>query len=355
MKNIIKKTLYLLATILIGVFVFFQLRSNKAETAKVTELATQTGSFYPVKAMIVQMGTMETQIQINGFLQSVTDLDVLAETQGVIKEVFKEKGDFVVKGDIIAQVDDELLAAQLSASKAAYQQLNREVERFTKLHAQNAVTDQKLEEIKLNFESAEASYIAAKRQYDDTKIKAPVGGFIENDFIEKGQYISRNAQICNIIDAKKLKLKVSVSEQDYQHIQLGQKVKISTSVYSNIEFEGEISYIGKKAGFGNTFDADITIINDERNRLKAGMFVTATLTLINSTPGIYIPRKAINGSLKDASVYTIKDGVANLISVTTGNIENDQVEITSGLVSGSQIVTQGNYSIFDGAKVKVMD
>ena len=355
MKNIIKKSLYILATILIGVFVFLQLKSNKAETAKVTALATQTGNFYPVKAMTVQSGTMETSMQINGFLQSVTDLNVLAETQGVIKEIYKDKGDFVAKGDVIAKVDDELLAAQLSASKANYEQLKREVDRFTKLQEQNAVTSQKLEEIKLNYESAEANYIAAKRQYDDTRIKAPVGGFIENDFIEKGQYISRNAQICNIIDAKKLKLKISVSEQDYLHIHLGQKVKITTSVYSNTEFEGQINYIGKKAGFGNTFDADITIINDNRNLLKAGMFVTATLTLVNSTPGIYIPRRAINGSLKDASVFMVENGVAVLKSVVTGSIVNNQVEITEGLKSGNQIVTQGNYSIFNGAKVRIMD
>ena len=104
------------------------------------------------------------------------------------------------------------------------------------------MTSQKLEEIKLNYESAEANYISAKRQYDDTRIKAPVNGFIENDFIEKGQYISRNAQICNIIDPQKLKLNISVSEQDYQHIQLGQKVKITTSVYSNTEFDVITSY-----------------------------------------------------------------------------------------------------------------
>ncbi|WP_163718537.1 efflux RND transporter periplasmic adaptor subunit [Mangrovibacterium lignilyticum] len=355
MKNIIKKTLYTLATVLVCVLIFFQLQSNKAETAKITEFATQTGNFYPVKAMIVKAGTLETDMETTGFIQSETDLDVLAETQGTIKEVYKEKGDYVIKGDIIAKVDDELLAAQLSASKATYEQLKKEVDRFTKLHKQNAVTSQNLEEVKLNFESAEANYISAKRQFDDTRIKAPVSGFIENDFIEEGQYISRNGKVCNIIDSKKLKLKVSVAERDYQHIKIGQKVRISTPVYSDTEFDGSIAYIGKKAGFGNTFDADIKVIGDQQNLLKAGMFVTANIALENDSQGIYVPRKAINGSLKDASVYIIENGVAVSRNVKIGGGVDNLVEVTDGLVPGETLVTEGNYSIFNGAKVKILD
>lgn len=355
MKKTIKTTLYILSSILVCVFVFLQLKNNKAETARLTELATQTGNFYPVKVSTVEAGILESQMQTNGFLKSETDLDVLSETQGIILEIYKKKGDYIKAGEAIAKVDDELLAAQLSAAKANYEQLKKEVSRFTKLFEQNAVTSQKLEEIKLNYQSAEAQYISAKRQFEDSRIKAPVNGFIETAFIEEGQYISRNGKVCNIIDANKLKLQIAVDENDYKHIQQGQKVDISTPVYPSVKFEGIITYIGKKASAGNKFDADIKVVNDTNKRLKAGMFVNANITQALDAPSIYIPRKAINGSLKDASVFVIKNNLAISQKVVTGNTVNDQVEITNGLNSGDLVVIEGNYSIFDSAKVKIID
>ena len=187
MKNIIKKTLSVLAVILVCALVFLQLNSNKAETAKITELANIKGTFYPVKAMTIESEHLNSVISTSGFIQSETDLTVFTGTQGIIITLYKEKGDFVKAGDVIAKVDDELLVSQLAASQAAYEQLKKEVERFTKLHEQNAVTSQKLEETKLNFESADAKYVSAKRQLEDTRIKAPVSGYIEDDIIEQGQ------------------------------------------------------------------------------------------------------------------------------------------------------------------------
>jgi len=355
MKNIIKTILYISGAVAIGVLVFLQLKHNKETTAKITEMASIQGSFYPVRTLTVQAEKLTTNYSVNGFLKSETDLTVISETQGTIKAVYKEKGDYIKAGEVIAKVDDELLAAQLAAAKAAYQQLEKEVNRFTRLQAQNAVTSQKLEEIKLNFESAEAKYISAKRQLEDTKIKAPVSGFIENDFIEVGQFIGGGSKVCNIIDAGKLKLNIAISEQNYRYIQLGQPIDISSSIFPDQKFEGKITYIGKKADAGNKFDVEVNIINDTKNLLKAGMFVTASIQQEQNAAGIYIPRKAINGSLKDASVYIVENGEAALREVVTGDIIENQVEIISGIAPGDEVITEGNYSIYEGAKVKVMN
>ena len=355
MKNIIKKILYVAGAIAIGVLVFLQLQHNKKTTAQITELANIQGSFYPVRTLTVQPEKLTTSYSVNGFLKSETDLTVVSESQGTIKAVYKEKGDYISAGEVIAKIDDELFAAQLTAAKAAYQQLEKEVSRFTRLQAQNAVTSQKLEEIKLNFEAAEAKYISAKRQLEDTKIKAPVSGFIEDDFIEVGQFISGGSNVCNIIDADNLKLNIAISEQNYRSIQLGQSVNISSSIYPSQQFEGKITYIGKKADAGNKFDVEVKVINDNDNLLKAGMFVTASVTQEQNAAGIYVPRKAINGSLKDASVFVVENGESSLRQVVIGDVIEGQVGIMSGLAPGDEVVTEGNYSIYEGAQVKVMN
>lgn len=354
MKKAIKSSLYIIAVVVIAILAFVQLKSNKANNAEIAELANVKGKFYPVKVQKVVPSKLNNSITTTGFLQSETDLTIVSETQGRIIEIYKEKGDYVKAGDVIAKVDDELRSAQLSATKAAYEQLQKEVERFKTLYEKNAVTNQKFEEIKLNLATTKSKYISSKRQFDDTKIKSPVNGYIENDFIELGQFIGGGAKICTIIDDEKLYLKVEVSEQDYRNVKVGLGAEITSAAYPKEVFKGTIAYIGQKAGYANSFDLEVRLKQDEK-LLKTGMFATAKINIPADSLSFFVPRKAIVGSLKEADVYIVSGDKVNLTSVITGNIIDGQVQIVKGIESGDMVVVEGNYNIYDHATVKIMN
>lgn len=355
MKKYIKKTIYITIVIFCCFLIFNQLQNNKQKTKETAELANIKGDFYPVKALIIKPTNPETIFSTTGFLKSETDLDLKSETQGRIVKIYKQRGDYVKVGDVIVKVDDELLRAQLEATKASYEQLEKEVARFTRLVTQNAVTSQKLEEIQLNLETTKAKYISAKRQLANTSIKAPISGFIESDNIEIGQFINSNETVCNIINANNFKLKIEISEHEYANIKVGQKVEITSSTFPNQIFEGKISYIGKKAGFGNSFNVEIKLKDQKGNLLKAGMFVTAHIALQSDHAGYFVPRRAIIGSLKDASIYVINNNKSIIKKIITGNIVNGQVKVIDGIKENDSIIVEGNYNIYDQATIKVMN
>lgn len=354
MKRIVKIAAYAVLVMVICLLAYMQLQKNKTLNAEMAQLANIQGEFYPVKTLRIKYTNQKTNISTTGFLESTTDLIVLSETQGTIKGIYKKKGDRVEEGGIIAKVDEELMHAQFAAAQASYDQLTKEVERFTNLYKQNAVTSQKLEEIKLNMENAKANYISSKRQLANTKIKAPVSGFIENDFIEVGQFISGGAQICNIIDMSNLKLRIPVSESDHRFLKIGQEATITSVIYPQRSFIGQLTYIGQKAGYGNKFDAEIKVDNIE-NLLKAGMFVDVSINQEHDNPSIYVPRRAIGGSLKDAYVFVVNDEHAKKRVVTTGTLKNEMVEVVKGLNENDKLIIEGNYNLFDGAKVKILE
>lgn len=354
MKNIVRIAAYTVLVIAICLLAFMRLQKNKTLNAEMAQLANVQGEFYPVKTVRIEFTNQKTNISTTGFLESTTDLIVLSETQGRILEIYKKKGDQIKEGDIIAKVDDELMQAQFTAAQASYEQLKKEVERFTTLCKQNAVTSQKLEEIKLNMANAKANYISSRRQLTNTKIKAPVSGFIENEFIEVGQFIGGGTQICNIININNLILKIPVSEYDYQFIKAGLKATISSVIYPQKSFSGQLTFIGKKAGYGNTFDTEIKVNNTE-NLLKAGMFVNVNINQEHDSQSIYVPRRAINGSLKDAYVFVVNNEVTEKRPVTTGKLKNEMVEVVNGLRENDELIIEGNYNLYDGAKIKVME
>ncbi len=355
MKKIFKTSASVAILIVTGLLIFFQLKGNKENNQSITELANIKGQYYPVKVLTVKSSTYTSSINTNGFLQSCTDLNLVAETNGRIINIFKRKGEYVQVGDTIAKVDDEMLRAQLNATKASFDQLQKEVDRFTKLANQNAVTSQQLEEIQLNYETTKAQYVSAKKQLKNTCITSPVDGYIEQDFIEIGQFIGNGSVVCNIIDSKNLKLQIEVSEENYLNIKKSMEVEINTSTFPDKNFCGTISYLGKKAGYGNSFSAEVKINNNNEGLLKAGMYVTAKIDITGNSNEYYIPRKAISGSLKEASVFLVVDNKAVLSNVTCGKVINDQVQIINGLKSEDKVVIEGNYSIYDQANVKILN
>ena len=354
MKNKTVRILFtILSVIAIVTLLFLQLESNKAEIKKITEIANVKGRFIPVRTQLVKLNSMDDKVFSNGFIRPFVDLYVVSETQGQIIKVYKEKGDHVVKGDIIAEVDSELLTAQLEATSAAIAQLEKDEARFLTLESENAVTRRDLENIQLNLKTNRAKLITAKRQLADTKIKAPVSGVINDDFIELGQYVGGGSKICNIVDINQLKLTIKITEKDLHATQVGQNAIISSSVYPQELFNAKVVSIANKAGMGNNFDVELTMTNNHNVRLKAGQYVDVELSNPTST-SVYIPRKTINGSLKDASVFIVKDDKAIEKTVVTGKTNQEMVEILQGLNQGDEIVIAGNYNLFDGATVKVI-
>ncbi len=225
MKKKFKHLLSLVVICICILGIFLQLKNNKAKTKETADLANIRGQYYPVKALLIEPTSPMTTYVTTGFLKSNTDLNIISETQGKIIKIYKQKGDNIKKDETIAKVDDELLTAQLNANKAALNQQEKEVARFTKLVKENAVTSQKLEEMQLNLETTKAKYASAKKQLDNTIIKSPVNGFIESDNIEIGQFLSPGSVVCNIIDTKNLKLDLNISEKNYTTLKTGQSIK----------------------------------------------------------------------------------------------------------------------------------
>lgn len=354
MKNKTIKILFtFLSIISVAILLFVQLESNKAEVKRVTEIANIKGRYIPVQTQTVQLNNINEKIHSNGFIRPAVDLYVISETQGQIIKVYKEKGDFVNKGDVIAEVDSELLSAQLEATSAAIAQLEKDEVRFLSLESKNAVTRRDLENIQLNLKTNRAKLITAKRQLADTKIKAPVTGFINDDFIEAGQFVGGGSKICNIVDINKLKLTIKITEKDLNATHVGQQALITSSVYPQDQFEAKVVSIGDKAGMGNNFDVELIMNNNQNVRLKGGQYVNVELS--NSlSAAINIPRHTINGSLKNASVFIIENNKAVKRKVVTGKVNNEMVQILTGLKQGDELVTAGSYTLYDGAIVKVI-
>lgn len=344
-----KKVLNIIVVIAILAAIVFVLRKNKSSNQEKTQIASVVSTAVPVQIEAVSESKYTTDFTSNGVLQPKKFLTHISDVSGIIRSIKVDKGSKIRKGDILLQVDDEMLKADFDASEAAYNSLKVDYERFKTINESGGVSKQQLDNIRTQLSGAESRYISSKRRLEDATVKAPMSGTINEKYIEEGALLNPGARLFDIVDDSQLKMKTNITADKVLKLSKGQQVLIQSDVIPGINFNGTISFIGIIADRGLNFPIEIVI--DQKDALKAGMYVTAKFKSNEESTAIIIPRNAVSGSVKSASVYVVKNGIAHKRDILVGDMIDKNVVILKGLHAGDSIVTAGLINVSEGAQV----
>lgn len=310
--------------------------------------------FLPVSVVDVGKQKLSETLSLVGTITANNDVAIAAETQGKVIAVRAQIGDYVKAGAIIVQLDDELKRAAYATAEVNYQKIKKDLERYETLMKDNSVSDAQLEGAKLAFKSAEAQYIIAKRQYNDTKIKSPISGIITARPVDIGSNVQINSIVANVVDISKLKVRLNVSEEDAFRLKAGDKIAVSTEVYPGEAFEGKITSISSKADDAHTYPVEVILPNNGKHPLKAGMFGRITFVSVKDNESLTIPREALLGSMKNAQVFVVENGIAKLRNIVVGSKVGTNLEVLTGITLGESIVVNGQNNLKDNVAVNVV-
>jgi RND family efflux transporter MFP subunit len=320
--------------------------------------ASSTGSIataYSVSVVTVQKESVEEKISAVGTLNAINDVVVLSETQGRILKVDCEVGDYKKAGSVLVEVDSELKEAAYKTAQVTYERAKKDLERYDTLSTEGSISDTQIEQARWSRQSAEAQFITARRQLTDTKITTPISGIVTARYVNLGTMVMgapQATQIANVVDISKMKAKIFVAEKDVFRIHVGDPAEVTTDVYPGTSFEGKVFTIGSKGDEGHTYPVEV-ILNNAKQQLRAGMFVTITINAHLDGESLVIPRAAIVGSIQDAKVFVVKNKIASLRSVVADKEIGINVEISSGLQVGEAVVVDGMDNLSDNTPVIV--
>lgn len=332
----------------------WKLISNKKALDAEAALSKVGRAFVPVEVTTPQLESLSNVLEADGIFLPAKEMFVISETAGRVLEVYKNKGEWVKEGEIIAKVDDELLRIELEATQANLAKLRKDRERVENLIEGEAAPKNKIEDLELGILAAEAKEKGLKKQIANTGIKAPMTGTLGLRFIERGSVIGPGIQVGQMTNLEKLFLMVKVTEHDVLNVKKGQSVQVLPDVYAGVKIPGKVTNIGLRADNAFTYDVEIEVVNPDKTPLRGGMHAKAAFTFDANREGLTIPRKAIAGSLQDAVIYVVTDSVAEKRSIKIGAVRGEKVEVRSGLQAGERVVTSGQLNLNAGSKVQVM-
>ncbi len=184
------------------------------------------------------------------------------------------------------------------------------------------------------------------------QIKAPFSGKIENVNVELGSFVTFGTVLGQLIDNSSLKINVYLSEQEAFKVKAGQPVSITSAVLAQPK-AGKISMLSDKADVSGKFLAEISFLNSDQDKLKAGILADVHFSLGTIETGLSIPVSALLGGTKDAKVFVAKGNVVEMRNIQTGVVTANKVQVTGGLQAGEQVVTSGQLNLENGTTISI--
>lgn len=332
--------------LLAGVFWWFQHRSEPAGNISAYEQTV------PVRVAAVVRVSVRDSLSVPGSAEAFTDVDVFAETSGLVRKAAAEVGARKKAGEILFMVDDELQLSSLKKAQIAYDKAVLDYSRYQALHHDGAVSASVLESVRLKREEAETDLIEARKRFRNTKITAPVTGTVASKLVDEGEMVQPGMKVANLVDISRLRVKFFLTEKNLQGIEQGYPLTVIAG--SGVVLEGTLATLSGKAGNNRTYEAEAVLANSGSEPLRAGMFVRVILQGRELHDVQVIPRIALTGSLMNPEVYVVRDGKARLRKITPGREYGDRLEVTEGLTVGELVVTNGQNELRDGMPVRVI-
>lgn len=349
-----KKVWSIALVIIVIVAIGFKLIYNKKQIEANAGKDANTQIIIPVKAVKASMAQFENKITVSGIFNSWSEVTIMSESQGKIVKIEFETGKYIKEGETIAVLDDQLVRSQLALAEASYQKAQRDYSKYSGLAANDAVSSQQLEDIKLALKNAQTNLTSMRKQFDNTVIKAPFSGTITKRYVERGTLLMPGTPIADITEFSRVKFFARLAEGDINSITPGLTVELDVPAIGKEKLTGKVYAIQSKADEARRYTIEVEVANTG-NLIKAGMFGTAHITAQKKTlNALYIPRDCLNGSIKEPEVFLVKNNLALRRSIKIGKVTDDKVEVLEGIVSGDLIVQSGQINLEDSTKVSVI-
>jgi len=286
---------------------------------------------------------------------------IVPRVSGITNQVYKELGDRVEKGELLATLSSRELAetrAELEAAHSRYQLASVTYDREDKLKNEGITSEREYLEAKQARDAAYIEYNLAKQKLKALGIKenhattcaadcdptlyeihSPENGIIIEKHIVQGELLNGESQPFVIANLDEVWINITINQKDNQKFHLGQKATISTGV-NDTEVQSKIDYISPTVS-EETRSATARVVIDNRDgNWRPGLFVTANVQLSETEVAVVIPKTALEQL--DNQTVVFKKTAEGFVpqKITTGREDHQSVEVLSGLNAGDEYVAE---------------
>ena len=350
--------LYLLGAAILIVGFFWWLFLSDDELKEVTT--------FTVKSLQMSDSSATSILDASGYVVARRRATVSSKMTGKVMKVFIEEGMYVEEGQILAQLDDSTMKADLNYSQSQLNEAMRIFNRTQELAKDDLASQASLDAARASVEGLEALNEVRKQVVQDMKILAPFSGVVVFKAAQPGEMISpvsagggfTNTGICTIVDMDSLEVEVDVNEAFINRVKPGQPVVTNLNAYPKWDIPSEVIAIIPTADRNKaTVKVRIALLEkDERVLPDMGSRVSflkkvETQNREEVKEGVMIPLAALASEDDQFIVQVINGSQIKLTKVKVVEETANYARVTEGITSGMTVVARFDNELENNQKV----
>jgi RND family efflux transporter MFP subunit len=313
------------------------------------------------KVILTKFEDKETAI---GSIKGIIDPTVSAEISGSVVKLYARTGSLVIKGDLLAEIDEKnykyeltlaraevrRLKTRLTNQKKIYERNQKLVEKkFISSNALDAILTKKTEAFE-ELEVALSKRDIAQSSFEKTKIYAPISGKIEKQIPSIGDFLKIGDPVFQVVNNKKLRAHIPFPEKLVSKLKAGTPIRLKSPTSPN-EITSEIAELKPKL---MSDSRSIDVIADIENQLdwQPGASVKGTI-VFSTRQGLAVPEQSVVLRPAGQVVYVVNEDKVEQRNVEMGINQNGVIEIISGLEQNEIVALDGAGYLTDQTKVSI--
>ena len=335
------------------------------------EAAAPVLEFLPSDLLTVTPRDLRQTLAASGSLRAYNQASVKARVAGEVREVLVREGETVKAGQVLVRMDEADYRARQAQAEGALLAARGQLDIAAKARENNRalldrgfISKNAYDTASSQYDIAQANVNAAQGGLDvshkalgDTVIRAPIAGMVASRSVQPGEKVSADNKLLDVIDLARMEMEVAVPTSDIIGIAPGQEVAVKVEGLPQ-PLPATVVRINPSTQAGSRSIIAYLQLDNPQNRLRAGMFGEARLTLAKKPGVLAAPPSALQRNGDSAYVYAIEQDKLVRRQVQTGMTGSDGdatlIEITGGLEPGARIVRSNLGNLPAGATVKVL-
>jgi membrane fusion protein, multidrug efflux system len=339
----------------------------------------------------IQLRKVADELEVPGSVIAVSTAQVAARTMGTVLQVMVREGDFVKRGQALAQLDERELAARRSAAQSASQGaiagvaqatnavsaaqaqanvMQKTFDRYTYLKEQKSVSPQEFDEVAAKQQAAQANLEQAKaalrqaeagsRQAESeahaadsvasyARVVAPFDGRVIRRSVEPGSLVSPGMPLFVVEDTSRYQLEATLPSEALSTVKKNELARVVLDALAGMSMTGKVAEIEAGADpASHTLKARVDL--PKESGVQSGMFGRAFFAR-GEKSALVVPTEALVSRGQLTGIYVVDaGGLVHWRVVTVGKNTANQIELLSGLNEGDVVVLNPGTQELDGKK-----
>lgn len=322
----------------------------------------------PVGAQAVQAGSMRAVIHATGVITPAAGAEFLltAPEPATIAEITRNEGESAASGDVLVRFEipsanDNLARqrAEVARTQALLESARVAESRARELFERGFISRREMEDVGREVTEAQATVTRAETARGAAEaaaaraiVRAPFTGIVARRLHNPGDFVRGTATdpVLRLVDPRRLEVTATIPAADAARVLQGATARLAAAAGTE-----PVRLVVASRSAGATPGADHTarLTFVDPTALPVETPVELDIDAEERTNVVLIPAEALVRNAADTVVYVAVGNTAERRRVTTGIVDEERIEITSGLKPGELLITRGQAGLSDGDTINV--